>query len=168
VTRGYSRGQIFLHWAIALLVLLQWQTSGAVGVSLTAWRENGSVARLVGEPLAALHIAGGALLFLLVLLLVRSRVARGPVPGGEGPPVLAALEWLTRLGLYLTLLALPVAGLAGGLWRGPAEALHARLAVLLLVLIVLHVGAVLWRTLALRESALLRMVRAERRATRQM
>ena len=161
--QGYSRGQIFLHWAIALLLLLQWWTEGAVGASLSAWRESGSVARLVAEPLAGLHILGGGLLFLLVLLLVRSRWARGtPDHAADDPPLLVTLEWLTRVGLYLTLLALPPAGLAGGLWRGAATGLHARLAALLLVLVVLHLGAVLWRTLALRDRTILRMFRRER------
>ncbi|MCC6983956.1 MAG: cytochrome b/b6 domain-containing protein [Bauldia sp.] len=168
MTRGYSRGQIFLHWAVALLVVLQWQTSGPVAALLSAWPGNGSVERLVGEPRAALHILGGALLLLLVLLLLRSRATRGPIPTGEGPPVLGTLEWLTRLGLYLTLLALPLSGLAGGLWQGAFAGLHARLVTLLLVLIALHLGAVLWRTLARRERTLLRMLWPERRAVRQM
>jgi cytochrome b561 len=168
VTRGYSRGQIFLHWAIVLLVVLEWQTSGRVAGSLPAWLANPSLERVLAEPLPALHAAGALLLFLLVLLLIRSRRTRGPVHMGEGPAPLATLEWLTRVGLYLSLLALPLAGIAGALWRGPYESLHTRLALLLLVLVALHVGVVLWRTIALRERGILRMLRSDPPAIRQI
>jgi cytochrome b561 len=168
VTRGYSRGQIFLHWAIVLLVALEWATSGRVATSLPAWLAGGTVDRLLADPLPLLHVCSAALLFVLVLLLIRSRRMAGPVHMGEGPAPLATLEWLTRLGLYLSLLALPLTGIAGALWQGPYASLHGRLALLLLVLVALHVGAVLWRTFALRERGVLRMFRADPPAVRQI
>jgi cytochrome b561 len=163
VPKGYSRGQILLHWTIALIVLAEWQTHGAARPALASLQESGSIAQLVAEPLAALHVVFGALILVLVILALRLRWKRGAVgPPEPGPPVLHSLEGLTRVGLYGALLATPLAGFWGGLTGGGAVRLHARLATVLLVLIVLHLGAILWRTLVLRDRTILRMLRSER------
>lgn len=157
---GYSRGQVLLHWTIAALVVLEWATAGSLKPALAVWQADPSVEGLASHPFAVLHVLGGAILFALVLSLLRTRPGGVVLPRSAGdPPVLITLEWLTRVGLYLTLLAMPLAGLAGMAWGGAAGRLHARLGVLLAVLVGLHLGAVAWRTLALRDGSILRVLR---------
>ena len=160
---SYSREQILLHWAVAALVVLQWWTAATVGPAMAAWRAGVSVELLSDHPLAVLHLAAGLALFVLVLALARSRSgwwAGSRSPGG--PPFLVSLEWLTRVSLHLTLLALPVLGLASVLFDGHGGSLHVRLAVLLGVLVALHLGAVAWRTLILRDGSILRIVQGDK------
>lgn len=160
---GYSRGQVLLHWAIAALVILEWWTAATAGPAIAAWREGVSVELLAAHPLAVLHLAGGLALFVLVLALARSRSGRwAGSRSADDPPLLATLEWLTRVSLYLTLLAVPVLGLAFVLFDGLGGSLHARLAILLGGLVALHLGAVAWRTLVLRDGSILRIVQGEK------
>lgn len=105
--RVYSPGAIFLHWAIAVLVVAQY--------FLAAWfhrlfdAEN--FAR--GAEIAGLHKSIGIAILILTVILLAMRIRRGfsPLPahmaGWE-----VALARTVHVGFYLLLLLMPLTGWA--------------------------------------------------------
>lgn len=157
MVRGYSRVQIALHWAVAVLIIVQLVTSGSIA---EAWEtvEEGGVP--VVSAVVWAHVNAGIAVLLLALWRIGLRLRRGAPAAPAGP---AAVQWagkLAHLALYGLMLLLPISGLAA--WFGgvaaAAEA-HVVLKNLLLLLILLHVAAALYHQFLVRDGLMDRMRR---------
>lgn len=171
----YARGSIILHWLIALLI---------AGNFIGAW-----VADDLPKPekleLMGYHKAFGLLILALtVLRLVWRLVHKAPPPVETLKPWEVALSKLTHAGLYVLMLAIPLAGWAMvsgfshgaptslfGLINVPAlpvgsdkatvglyHELHEVFANLMIALFVLHVAAALKHAHIDKDGTLRRMV----------
>lgn len=169
----YTRGAIWLHWTIALLVLVNL----AIGLLHDSLLEG--VAGAI-----ALHKSIGLSVLLLTLCRIAWRLAHRPPPLPDG---LARWERAgaraTHAAFYALLLALPLSGWAMGSagrearwptrWFGlfdvphlpvsvgvaeAGDAAHLVLGYLMAALVVLHVAAALRHHLVLRDAVLARML----------
>ncbi|MBV2358499.1 cytochrome b/b6 domain-containing protein [Thalassococcus sp. CAU 1522] len=148
--RGYSLTQIRLHWAVMVLVALQYLLHEPMSDAFDRLVETGQA-----QPtaLVALHVFGGFVIFVLTLVRLAIRRARGAPPPPEGEPELFRLAGIVaHQAFYVFLIALPVTG-AFAWFRGDETAgdIHEILRALLLALIALHVAAVVvhqfvWKT----------------------
>lgn len=156
--KGYSATQIALHWAIALLVVLQFVLNEGIS---GAWEQVEEGAPVTAGPLVAQHIAGGVLILLLVVWRISLRVRRGaPPPPEDEHPLLQLAAKASHGILNLLLLALPITG--GLAWFGGIEAMaevHEAGKTVLMALVLLHVLAVLYHQFVLRTNIIDRMRR---------
>lgn len=153
---GYSRTHIFLHWAIALLVLFQ--------LFVHAGMENAWIVRMGGvaedaNPLP--HIVVGIIILVLAVwrVLIRLRNGAPPHPAGQ-PPILGRLASAVHVLFYALLFILPLSGLVG--WFGNVEAAsiaHVWIQLAFLPLIGLHVIGALVQQFWFRNGTLWRMAR---------
>ena len=99
--RRYDRTTIVLHWATALLVVLQW-----LGAQTIDWFPRGALR----VDARSVHIAGGALLAVVLATRILWRATRGrrlPLADGGALDVVAkATHW----GLYAVLVAMLAVG----------------------------------------------------------
>lgn len=155
---AYSKTQVWLHWSIALLVVLQFLLHEPIS---HAWPTVAAGESVAFHPLIALHVVGGAVLLLLVLWRLGLRIFRGAPPALEKePPHLRFASRVAHSAFYFVLVAMPLSGLVawfGGF--GPAAVAHDFFRVALIVLIVLHVLAVLVHQFVLRTDLFVRMKR---------
>lgn len=174
IYRGWAR---FLHWLTVLLLAVQLPVGFYMsyrGGTLNVWDA-------LTNALYSGHKLGGLLILLIVIWRLGYRLSQG-APADE--PTLAGwqrlISHLNHWGLYLLLIALPVAGYVGvslfpaldvfGLLTLPALvapdeaaakavfALHGTLAWALVVLIALHVGAALHHYFVRKDDVLGRML----------
>lgn len=155
---GYSRLQIALHWAVALLIAAQFLFHDGISA---AWRALMRGAEATFGTTAALHVWGGVLIGALVLWRLALRATRGapPPPAGE-PTALRRAAAVVHATLYAVILA--IAGTGAAAWFGglrDAAEIHEALTTALLVLTGLHVGAAVLHGAVLRTGVLARMVR---------
>lgn len=158
--KGYSRTQITLHWAVMLLVVLQYLLHGGIADAYDRAQDTGVYAM---SPPVIGHILGGALILVLGCWRLILRHDRGapPPPAGE-PAAFRKIGHLAHLALYALLIALPVTGALA--WGGRMEAAgdaHEVLKTLLLLLILAHVGAVAMHQWVWKTGLLKRMMRAQ-------
>lgn len=156
---GYSRTQIALHWAVAALVAAQYIfKDGIVG----AWAAIGQGETLAFDPLVMAHVAGGGLILALVVWRLVLRLRRGvPPPPRNEPSALKALSHVAHWAFYAVLAAMSVTGALA--WFGSvtqAAGAHDVLKVVLLALVALHVVAVPFHRLVLKNNVMQRMIRA--------
>jgi cytochrome b561 len=109
------------------------------------------------NPLILAHVAGGVLILALVVwrLVLKSQRAAPPPPDNEP----ALLRMVAHWSLYGLLAAMSMSGMAA--WFGGVEAAataHGVLKVPLIALIALHLLAVIFHHLILRNPILKRMV----------
>jgi cytochrome b561 len=175
VTR-YHPALVALHWAMALLII----ASLALGALKMAPLANSDPMKL--EALQA-HMAGG--LFILALLLarivVRTRASRPPA-ASTGTALLDRIAPVSHALLYGLVLAMTLSGLtlalqaglfpivyAGHgrlpptLWVFPVRSLHFWISRALMALITLHLAAVVYHLLVVRDRLLRRMWFGRRR-----
>lgn len=133
---GYSRLQIRLHWAVALLVAIQLGYHGAVVAAYEASLQTG-VFRF--SPGVVVHFVVGTAILLAVALRLSLPPGRPPRPmGGPGGKVMTTT-------LYVVLVLQPVTGvIAWGFSASVARALHGLTGQFLTVLVALHVLWVLY------------------------
>lgn len=166
----YGAPTRFLHWGMALLILLQFLKLGDRINDGEHW---------IGQTLVPSHISVGALLLALILvrlLWAASQRKRRPLPDGSIALLVKAGHGL----LYLSMIAMPLTGLAVMLgngyglkvfgmqliarsgvetpWLVSLGSLHSPLAWLFLLLVVGHVGAALFHHLVKKDDTLRRMV----------
>lgn len=160
---GYSTAQIALHWAVAVLVILQIVLHDGIIAAYAAARGEGAATE-AELFLGDLHVAFGIAVFVLALLRVALRVKRGvPPPPEDERPALRLAARATHLALYAIILAMPVTG--GLAWFGGVEAmadLHRAGKVAILVLVGLHIAGALFQHFFLKSDVLRRMLRPER------
>ncbi len=147
---GYSRAQIRLHWAVVILVVLQYALHNGVANAFDRGMEAGA---LTLSPPVIGHFVGGLLITALIGWRLILRRERGvPPPPAEEPPFFSRLGHLAHLAFYVILLLLPVTGaIAWGAASAGASLAHEVLRAALLLLILAHVGAVVvhqfvWKT----------------------
>lgn len=152
----YSMHQIVLHWLVAVLIAGQFLFNDAI---VAAWDAMTRGLPVAFSPLILTHVAGGLLILALVVwrLVLRMRYGAPDLPAGQ-PPLLKLAARLSHWTLYGLLIALAFSGLAA--WFGHiavAAQVHSVLKTLLLALIVLHVLAVVFHHLVLKDPILKRM-----------
>jgi len=158
---GYSATQIGLHWIVALLVAGQYIFKDSIASAWDAYTRGQEVAF---SPLILAHVAGGILILALVLWRLVLRLTRGVPPAPENEPTpLKTLSHVAHWGFYAILAAMSVSG--GLMWFGDVQAAaqaHNVLKVMLLALIVLHVVAIPFHKLVLKNNVMQRMIRPAR------
>lgn len=157
-TTGYSATQIGLHWIVAVLVVGQYMFKDGISSAWDAYSEGQEIAF---SPLVFAHVAGGMLILAFVLWRLVLRLTRGVPPAPENEPApLKTLSHVAHWGFYVLLAAMAVTGAMA--WFGDiaagAEA-HNVVKIALLALIVLHVLAVLFHRIVLKNNLMLRMIR---------
>jgi cytochrome b561 len=157
--RGYSRLQIFLHWAIAALVVLQLVVNEEMRV---AFRDRLRLEEGAMDPLALLHIVAGLAILALALLRLGVRLLRGAPEIDEIVP--RPLRWLAHLThalLYGFIIGVPLTGAIA--WFGHAEwsaELHEIGRLVLIPAILLHIAGALVEHFVFRNDSLKRMLKA--------
>lgn len=163
ISSGYTRTQIILHWAIALLILFQYAGSDAISafVSLVGITSASSSADI--PVLARAHVLAGLLTFALMLIRVLMRFTKGApaLPKDESPVVKMAAH-ATHAILYFALFLMPISGAAA--WFGQvelADTVHVTLKFVLLGFVALHVAAALYHQFVLKNGLIKRMMKAQ-------
>jgi cytochrome b561 len=155
---GYTRPQIWLHWIVALLIVLQFVFSDTIS---SAWRAIARGQDFVFTPFIAQHVIGGMLIFALVVWRIVLRFRHGaPPPPAEESAVLKLVAKGTHGLLYLLMIGLPLSGSAA--WFGGVEAAalgHGVMKTGLLLLVVLHVVGALYHQFVLKNNLMERMKR---------
>lgn len=148
----FSRTQIILHWAVALLIACQFVFSEGIE---RAWRAfaRGQFTQDDFTGAAAAHLVSGVLILLLVIwrLVLRYRYG-APAADPAEPPALQMLARIVQFAIYALIIILPLSGLAGwALGLSAPIQVHLLAKTVLLPLICLHVAGALvhhfwWRT----------------------
>ncbi len=156
--KGYSTTQIALHWGVAALVAGQYFFKDAITGAWTAIREG----RYYDfDPFILAHVVAGALILALVVWRLALRLRRGAPPPLENEPApLKTLSHVAHWAFYALLAAMSVTGLVAwfGDATGAAQA-HNVLKVALLALVALHMLAVPFHRVVLKNNVMQRMVR---------
>jgi len=156
--QGYSATQIALHWAVAGLVAAQYVFKDAISGAWAAIRQGQTFAF---DPLILAHVAGGGLILAFVAWRFVLRLRRGAPPPPENEPgILKTLSHVAHWAFYAVLAAMSVTGLLA--WfadLAPAAQAHNVLKVVLLALVALHVLAVPFHRLVLKNNVMRRMIR---------
>ena len=156
--KGYTLIQIILHWVVFLLVALQFVLHDSISAAFRSLMREGTF-----EPngLVLQHIVGGVLILALVAWRLVLRLKRGaPLPPENEPAPLKTLSHVAHWAFYALLTAMSVTGLVA--WFGDATAAaqaHNVLKVALLAFIALHVLAVPFHRLVLKNNVMQRMIR---------
>jgi cytochrome b561 len=157
--RGYSATQIVLHWVVALLIVVQFVFHETM---VDAWHAVRQGETLAFDPWVFGHVAAGFLIFALVLWRLVLRTRRGvPLPPENEPAPLKRLSHVAHWGFYAVLVVMSVSGAMawfGGV--GFAAEVHEVLKVLLLLMVALHVLAVPFHRLVLKNDVMQRMLRS--------
>ena len=154
--RPYSKTQIILHWAVALLIGLQFLQSDYIGA---AWRATKRGQEVAFDPLVLAHVAGGVLVLVLMLWRLVIALRSGPVAVVAGTtPMMALAAKAAHWGLYLVMVLTAVSGL--GAWFGMIELageVYEILTSAIIALVGLHVAAAIYHQFYLKDGLMLRM-----------
>jgi len=173
---AYSAGAKALHWLVAALVAAQFAVAWTMPDIHRGTPQGG---------LIDLHLSLGLLLLLVVAARAALRLKQPPARAvGGAPRLLRQAARATHLALYALLLVLPLLGWANASYRGWSVSLfglvplppilpagselghqlgdvHGLAATLLLIGVGLHVAAVLYHQLVLKDRLLRRMLPEE-------
>lgn len=155
---GYSRTQIAVHWAIALLLVASYLSSDAMKAAWIRLHQGGDAYGNV----AAAHVWGGVAVLVLACVRIAVRLGRGaPALPPVGHPLAERVAKLTHIGLYALVVAIPAAGVvAWFLGLDAAGEAHEVLFNLLVALVGLHVAGALYHHFVLKDGLIWRMKRA--------
>lgn len=154
--RPYSKTQIILHWAVALLIVSQFVLNDGIAAAWRAFRRGQEV---TFDPLVAAHVFGGIAILVLVVwrLVIRARQgAVAPVAGTS--PMMARVAHWGHIALYAAMVLAGVSGLTA--WFGEvliAGEVHEWLKPVILVLVGGHVAAALYHQFYLKDGLMRRM-----------
>ena len=131
--KGYSLGQIRLHWIVALLLVPQFILHDTIKAAYIAIGKGEGFSY---SPVLVAHIVGGIAILLLMIWRLAMRWRRGvPLPPAEESPALQAVAKAVHLALYAILLLMPVSGLVAWFGHvGAAAQVHEVMKLPLLVL----------------------------------
>lgn len=152
--KRYSRPQIVLHWATAVLIAAQFILHEPIAET---WDRLQQGLPSVFDPLVAAHVAGGIAVLLLALWRLALR-ARSGVPEAAGSLAIKKAAHWGHVALYAVMIAMAVTG--GAAWFGGvslAAETHETLKPVLLVMVAGHVLAALWHQFVKRDGTLARM-----------
>lgn len=157
VPQGYSATQIALHWAVAVLIAAQFLFKDAIS---NAWDAIGAGKTFAFDPLILAHMGGGGLILALVVWRLVLRLKRGvPAPPENEPGALKTLSHVAHWAFYAVLAAMTVTGSLA--WFGyvtQAAQAHNILKIALLALVGLHVLAVPFHRVVLKNNVMRRMI----------
>lgn len=156
MVKGYSRTQIALHWAVAVLILFQLIFGEEMGVAWDAV-EDGLAPNMTLTVWA--HIIAGSAVLALVVWRLALRLTRGvpAAPAGESAAVRMAGH-LGHMGLYVLMLGAPITGLLA--WYCGITDLaevHELAKPALIILIVVHIAAAFYHHFIVKDGLLNRM-----------
>ncbi|MEO8241773.1 MAG: cytochrome b/b6 domain-containing protein [bacterium] len=158
MVKGFSRTQIALHWAVALLILYNL----LLGDDMShLWRRITQGGLTLPTTTGAwIHIIVGSLVLILVLWRLILRFTRGVPAAPEGESDMMKLAGdAGHIALYVLMIALPVTGLLA--WYGGVTSLgdiHGGLLKVLLWLVIAgHVLAAFYHHFVLKDGLLNRM-----------
>lgn len=150
---GYSRLQMGLHWATALLIVGNYFISEGMGDALDAHAKGDAVVGLT----PTYHVWAGVTLLVLVGLRLIVRLVQGaPEPTEHGVMGLLAsgVHWL----LYALMVAVPSLGIAAWfLGIDAAGDLHVLVMNAMMILILGHAAMAIFHQFVLRDGLLRRM-----------
>lgn len=152
--RSYSRLQIVLHWAVALLIVGAFISSDGAEEAMKVVERGGAVGFLP-------HAGIGMAVFALVLLRLVLRFTHGApaAPGVPGSWQVRVADWGHRL-LYVLMLAVPLGGMSiwiGGMDNGD---IHGFFATVLMVVAGGHAAMALFHHYVLKDGLIRRMMKA--------
>lgn len=146
-----------LHWLVVALVLAQ--------VISSDWMEDWFDGPRVADAAAPLssgalvHAITGAAILVLMGARFVARFSWGTPPApGDLPVGLRVLSRLNHFAFYLLLVALPLTGLMAVFFAPAVAWTHSVLTIALYAVLALHVAAVAWHMLVLRDGLLWRML----------
>lgn len=154
---GFSSTQKMLHWAVVVLLFLQYLFFDGMGRPFGQMLDTGTASY---PPVVIIHMTIEISVLVLALWRLSLRHSHGvpAAPAGE-PSWAKSLAKLTHVLIYVTLIALPLGGL--GAWFTGSETLagmHEAGTNILLALLFLHVGAVLVHQFVWKTGLLSRMI----------
>jgi cytochrome b561 len=155
----YSKTQIWLHWSIAVLILVQFLAHDGMEHVWRAFRR-GQEASAGDVPLAYMHVVLGLAVLVLAAWRLWLRATRGvpPVSGLEHP-VLKRLARTTHLLIYALIFIVPVSGAAAWFFQVPgAGQVHGLGKDILLYVVLLHTAGALVQHFVLKTNVLRRML----------
>ncbi|MEM6907828.1 MAG: cytochrome b [Pseudomonadota bacterium] len=152
----YGRLDIALHWVMALLFMAQFATM--------QWRDWLDKTDPALEHVYGLHSLGGFAILILGLIRLVVRLRRGWLPHTPRAPGYQKLAArLVHVTFYLMFFAQPVTGIlsTGGKLstqaEGIAKALHSAGGWVIIALVTLHVAAVIYHQVMIKDDLLRRM-----------
>jgi len=159
---GYSKVQIFLHWAIAILVIQQIVLHEGI-VEFSEALRTGASTNGIQLLLSRMHVLLGLLIFVLAVTRIWARVKyKAPSQAKNENPLLNMLAKLTHLALYLVVLLMPISGSLA--WFGELEIAakgHSFAKFFLVAFVLLHTVGALYHHFVVKDKVLTRMLRAE-------
>ncbi len=156
MVKGFNKTQIRLHWAIFILIVLQYLFHEPISDGFEMMQKGLEPDR---NPLVLQHVIGGSLIFVLVVWRLSLRVRRGaPALPAKEPMILKAIAHLTHFVLYALMILLPLSGavafFAGQ--KAAAEA-HGIMRGLMLLFAGLHIVGALFQQIVLKTNIMDRM-----------
>jgi len=156
---SYSKTQIWLHWSIAVLILVQFLAHDGMEHVWRAFRR-GQEASPGDVPLAYMHVVIGLAVLLLAAWRLWLRAMRGvpPVSGMEHP-ALRLLAKATHFVIYALIFTVPLSGAAAWFLGVPGAGLvHVLGKDILLYVVLLHTAGALVQHFILKSDVLRRML----------
>lgn len=161
--KGYTATQIFLHWAIAALVIFQLIFGDYIKPAYRAL-QRGTEPAEADLSQANIHVYVGIAVLALALARLAARFLHGvpAAPAGESN----VQKWVASAAhvlLYLVIFLMPVSGMVA--WYGGvslAGQMHETAKPVIILVIALHAAGALWQHFVAKTDVLTRMLRPVR------
>lgn len=157
ISQEYSKVQILLHWIVVLLIGSQYLFKNFIA---SAWDTIRSGQDFAFHPLILLHVVGGSLILLIMVwrLVLRVRYKVAVSPNNEHV-ILKRISGVVHWAFYIVIIMMSLSGLTA--WFGGvvlAAQVHNILKFVLLGLIALHILAVPFHHIVLKDPIIKRML----------
>jgi cytochrome b561 len=153
---GYSGLQIGLHWAIALLIGVNYLVSEGMEETFDGMMEGKAVTGWT----PTIHVYVGTAVLILVAIRILVRLTRGAPPPVQGGTVLDKVGQASHWLLYALMLGVPALGaISWYLMVDQTASLHVLAMNAMMILIGVHAGAALFHQFFLKDRLLLRMMK---------
>ena len=163
----YNGAQIFLHWAIAALVIFQLVLGEDIVPAYRAMRR-GTEASGADQFNANIHVYVGLAVLALAILRLAIRLWRGVPAAHAGESVLQ--KWLAAIThgiLYVVIFGMPITGaLAWYFGFATMGEVHELGKPVIIIAVALHIAGALWQHFIVKSDVLLRMLRPAGRRSR--